>query len=78
MLDFDFRDLFNNPLALLVILALECPWVPKFRFASLVMFSYRSVKMPGRVGAVIPVEGSDNLLAGIERKLCLVDRKTGI
>ena len=39
---------------------------------------YRSIKLSDAVGAVIPVEGSDNLLAAVGRKLCLVTRETGI
>ena len=39
---------------------------------------YRSIKLSDPVGAIIPVEGSDKLLAAVGRKLCLVDRQTGI
>ena len=40
--------------------------------------AFRSIKLSEQVGAVIPVEGSDNLLAAVGRKLCLVTRETGI
>ena len=33
--------------------------------------------MPDKVGAVIPVEGSDKLVALVGTKICLVDRETG-
>ena len=37
----------------------------------------REVKLPSTVGAVVPVEGSDNLIVLVGRKVCLVNRDTG-
>ena len=37
----------------------------------------RSVNLPGTVGAAIPVEGSDKLLAFVGRRICIVDREKG-
>ncbi|XP_064383141.1 regucalcin-like [Halichondria panicea] len=37
----------------------------------------RSIKLLDTVGAVIPIQGSTNLLAAVGRKLCIVDRETG-
>ena len=34
--------------------------------------------MPDMVGAVVPVEGSDKLVVLVGRKICLVDRETGL
>ena len=34
--------------------------------------------MPDMVGAVIPVEESNKLVVLVGRKICLVDRKTGV
>lgn len=39
----------------------------------------RQLKMPDRVGAAIPVKDSEcKLVALIGRKICLVDRETGM
>ncbi len=38
----------------------------------------RSIKLLDTVGAVIPIQGSTNLLAAVGRKLCIVDRETGM
>ena len=39
---------------------------------------HRSIKLPERVGAVIPLEGSTNILAATGKKLCILDRETGM
>ena len=34
--------------------------------------------MPGMVGAAVPVQDSDKLVVLVDRKVCLVDRETGL
>lgn len=46
------------------------------RLANYIYF-HRVLNMPDKVGAVIPVEGSDKLVALVGTKICLVDRETG-
>nr|CAR31337.1 luciferin-regenerating enzyme [Suberites domuncula] len=56
-------------------------WVDIYKctinFLNLATIENRSMQLPEKVGFVIPVEGSSNLLAGIGTKLCLVNRETG-
>lgn len=37
----------------------------------------REIHLPGTVGAVVPVEGSKDVIALVGRKVCLVNRETG-
>ena len=37
----------------------------------------REIKLPGTVGAVVPVEGSKDVIALVGRKVCRVNRETG-
>lgn len=41
------------------------------------LFFLREIKLPGTVGAVVPVEGSKDLIALVGRKVCRVNRETG-
>ena len=40
-------------------------------------FFLREIKLPGTVGAVVPVEGSKDLIALVGRKVCRINRETG-
>ncbi len=44
----------------------------------IIFFAFvREIRLPGTVGAVVPVEGSKDLVALVGRKVCLVNRETG-
>ena len=49
----------------------------KKRFYLVSIFFVREIHLPGTVGAVVPVEGSKDVIALVGRKVCLVNRETG-